>query len=117
MSSITEDISIEQLAKNVKLTFKTTGVDMPNEVFVIEVLPKSRDPKNVNYRFSHVANLTELIELPPEEDPEMCYFRTSEITMLFDTTDIAIKTKNALHEDITELVTLYNQLQELNTQV
>lgn len=114
MSDITINIDIVPLPHGaVKLTAKTTGIDMPNEVFAIEVLPKSRDPRNVNYRFSHVCSLSELVEFPPEEDPEMCYFRTDDIEMLFDNINIALRTRDALISDIHKLVDLYNAMQGL----
>ena len=114
MSDIKIDIDIVPLPHDaVKLTAKTTGIDMPNEVFAIEVLPKSRDPRNVNYRFSHVCSLSELVEFPPEEDPEMCYFRTDDIEMLFDNINIALRTRDGLISDIHKLVDLYNAMQGL----
>jgi len=94
----------------VKLSVKTVGIEMPSAVFAIEVLPKSRDPINVNYRFSHVCSISELVEFPAEEDPDMCYFRTDEIEMIFDTVSLAIRTRDSLKVDIQELVKLYNEM-------
>jgi hypothetical protein len=110
--SIVTDI-VELSGGAIKLTVQTTSDTMPAAVFAIEVLPKSRDPKNVNYRFSHVCSLTELVEFPDEEDPEMCYFRTDAIEMVFDTITIASKVRDALIEDINQLVLVYNQMSDL----
>lgn len=109
--TITSDIT-ETPAGVIKLAVQTSSEDMPAAVFVIEVLPKSRDPKNTNYRLSHVASLTELIELPAEEDPNQCYFRTDDIACLFDTTDIAVETLKIMRSDIDKLVLQYNQLND-----
>ena len=114
MSEITIDCAIPPIHNgSVKLTVKTTSDDMPYEVFAIEVLPKSRDPKSVNYRFSHVCSLAELVEFPPDEDPEMCYFRTNEIEMVFDTIELAIQTQDNLIGDINSLVLLYNRMNDV----
>ena len=110
--SIVTDI-VELSGGAIKLAVQTSSDTMPAAVFAIEVLPKSRDPKNVNYRFSHVCNLTELVEFPDEEDPEMCYFRTNAIEMVFDTIAIASKVREALIEDINQLVLVYNQMSDL----
>ena len=114
MSEINIDCAITPINNgSVKLTVKTTSDDMPYEVFAIEVLPKSRDPKSVNYRFSHVCSLAELVEFPPDEDPEMCYFRTNEIEMVFDTIELAIQTQDNLIGDINSLVLLYNRMNDV----
>lgn len=114
MSEINIDCAITPIHNgSVKLTVKTTSDDMPYEVFAIEVLPKSRDPKSVNYRFSHVCSLAELVEFPPDEDPEMCYFRTNEIEMVFDTIELAIQTQDNLIGDINSLVLLYNRMNDV----
>ena len=100
----------------VKLCIQTSSEDMPAAVFAIEVLPKSRDPKNVNYRFSHVCSVSELVEFPAEEDPEMCYFRTDDIEMVFDNINLAIKTRDSVLNDINTLVLLYNQMNDVEIQ-
>ena len=111
MSEITVTTDIVELPSGaVKLCVQTTGTDMPSAVFAIEVLPKSRDPKNVNYRFSHVCGLSELVEFPDEEDPEMCYFRTNDIEMVFDVVTLATRTRDSILSDINQLVKLYNAM-------
>ena len=111
MSEITVTTDIVELSHGaVKLCIQTAGVDMPSAVFAIEVLPKSRDPKNVNYRFSHVCSISELVEFPDEEDQEMCYFRTNDIEMIFDTVTLAIATRDSVLKDIQLLVKLYNEM-------
>ena len=113
MSEIAVTTDIVELPKGaVKLCIKTASDDMPDAVFAIEVLPKSRDPKNTNYRFSHVCSLSELIEFPAEEDPEMCYFRTNDIEMIFDVISLAVQTQASILKDINTLVLLYNQMND-----
>ena len=113
MSSITIESNITQIEGGfTKLAIKTTGDDMPSEVFAIEVLPASKDPMAVPYRFSHVCKLTDLMELPAEQDPDKCYFRTDDIEMIFDTVDIALRTQNILRSDINKLVVSYNNLND-----
>lgn len=113
MSSITIESNITQIEGGfTKLAIKTTGDDMPSEVFVIEVLPASKDPLAVPYRFSHVCKLTDLMELPAEQDPEKCYFRTDDIEMIFDTVDIALRTNQILRSDINKLVVSYNNMND-----
>ena len=113
MSSITIESNITQIEGGfTKLAIKTTGDDMPSEVFAIEVLPASKDPMAVPYRFSHACKLTDLIELPAEQDPDKCYFRTDDIEMIFDTVDIALRTQNILRSDINKLVVSYNNMND-----
>ena len=113
MSSITIESNITQIEGGfTKLAIKTTGDDMPSEVFAIEVLPASKDPMAVPYRFSHVCKLTDLMELPAEQDPEKCYFRTDDIEMIFDTVDIALRTNQILRSDINKLVVSYNNMND-----
>lgn len=113
MSSITIESNITQIEGGfTKLAIKTTGDDMPSEVFAIEVLPASKDPMAVPYRFSHVCKLTDLMELPAEQDPYKCYFRTDDIEMIFDTVDIALRTQNILRSDINKLVVSYNNMND-----
>lgn len=100
----------------VKLGLKAVGEGMPSAVFAIEVLPKSRDPLDVNYRFSHVCSVSELVEFPAEEDPKHCYFRTDEIEMIFDTITLALKVRENVVNDVNNLVLLYNQLSDLEIQ-
>lgn len=113
MSSITIESNITQIEGGfTKLAIKTTGDDMPSEVFAIEVLPVSKDPMAVPYRFSHVCKLTDLMELPAEQNPDKCYFRTDDIEMIFDTIDIALRTQNILRSDINKLVVSYNNMND-----
>lgn len=114
MSEIQVACDIVELSGGaVKLCIQTSSEDMPAAVFAIEVLPKSRDQKNVNYRFSHVCNLTELVEFPAEEDPDMCYFRTNDIEMVFDTIAIADQVRLSILNDINTLVLLYNEMNDI----
>lgn len=113
MSSITIESTISPIEGGyTKLNVKTTGDDMPSEVFAIEVLPASRDACAVPYRFSHVCKLTDLTELPAEQDPEYCYFRTDDIEMIFDNVSIAVRTDEILRSDINKLVVSYNNMND-----
>jgi len=113
MSSINIVSDIVQLPSGViKLTFDTSSEDMPAAVFAIEVLPTSRDPLDVKYRFSHICSMQELIEWPSEEDPELSYFRTNSIEMIFDIVEMAIETQRLIKADINKLVLQYNQLND-----
>ena len=110
MSSITISSNITQLPKNCyKLSIQTTGNDMSPYVFAIEVLPTSRDPLAVPYRFSHVCKLSDYTELPIEQDPNQSYFRTNDIEMIFDTEELAKETYRIITKDITSLVEDYNE--------
>jgi hypothetical protein len=95
-----------------KLNVVTTSEDMPQAVFAIEVLPASRDPLAVPYRFSHVCKLTDLIELPEGQDPEYSYFRTNDIEMIFDTLNLALETNQLIRSDINKLVVAYNNMND-----
>lgn len=113
MSEINVVCDIVELSHGaVKLCIQTSSDDMPAAVFAIEVLPKSRDPQNTNYRFSHVCSVSELIEFPAEEDPDNCYFRTDDIEMIFDTIALAIPVRDSIIKDINTLVLLYNQIND-----
>lgn len=113
MSEINVVCDIVELSHGaVKLCIQTSSDDMPAAVFAIEVLPKSRDPQNTNYRFSHVCSVSELIEFPAEEDPDNCYFRTDDIEMVFDTIALAIPVRDSIIKDINTLVLLYNQIND-----
>lgn len=117
MDSLTIESNITNLDSGAcKLHIQTSSETMPAGVFAIEVLPKSRDPKNVNYRFSHVCSVSELVEFPPEEDPDMCYFRTDDIELVFDTITIAKLTESSILKDINKLVLLWNQVHDLEIQ-
>lgn len=109
MASISIINDISQTAKGTtKLSLKTVGNDMPSSVFAIEVLPTSRDATCAKYRFSHICSIQELNEWPDEEDPDLCYFRTDEIDMLFDRAADAINVLNAIKDDINQLLLQYN---------
>lgn len=113
MSEINVVCDIVELSHGaVKLCIQTSSDDMPAAVFAIEVLPKSRDPQNTNYRFSHVCSVSELIEFPAEEDLDNCYFRTDDIEMVFDTIALAIPVRDSIIKDINTLVLLYNQIND-----
>lgn len=114
MSAINVITDVTELLDGaVKLSLKAVGEGMPSEVFAIEVLPKSRDPENVNYRFSHVCSVSELVEFPAEETAEECYFRTDEIEMVFDVITLALKVRDSILADVNNLVLLYNQLSDV----
>ena len=109
MASINIVNDIETTTKGTtKLSITTTGEDMPSAVFAIEVLPTSRDATCPKYRFSHICSMQELVEWPDEEDPDMCYFRTNDIEMLFDRAVDAISVLQAIKSDINQLVLQYN---------
>lgn len=110
MASINIDEDIKIMSNGVaKLSISTSSDDMPSFVFAIEVLPASRDKVCTKYRFSHICSVQELNEWPTEEDPDMCYFRTNEIEMLFDTINTALLVLNHVKYDIKKLVKLYNE--------
>ena len=109
MASISIVESIEQLPKGpTKLSITTSSEDMPASVFAIEVLPTSRDKVCTKYRFSHICSMQELNEWPDTEDPDMCYFRTNEIEMIFDLASDAVRVLNAIRDDINGLVRQWN---------
>ena len=118
MDSLNIESNITHLAQGAcKLHIVVTSENnMPDGVFAIEVLPKSRDPKSVNYRFSHVCSTAELVEFPPEEDPDMCYFRTNDIELVFDTITIAKLTEANIIKDINSLVLTWNQIHDIEIQ-
>ena len=117
MSAINVVTDVTELSGGaVKLSLKAIGEGMPSEVFAIEVLPRSRDPENVNYRFSHVCSVSELVEFPAEETAEECYFRTDEIEMVFDVISLALKVRDSILADVNNLVLLYNQLSDVEIQ-
>lgn len=109
MSSIAITSNITQLPTGAyKLAVQTSSNDMPAAVFAIEVLPTSRDPLAVPYRFSHVCKLTDLLEMPDVQDPEKAYFRTNDIEMILDTLDLAAETNKIIKSDVDQLVASYN---------
>ena len=113
MSSIVVESSLDQITGGFySLRLKTTGDDMPSAVFAIEVLPTSRDPKAVPYRFSHICKLPDLLELPDTQDPNLAYFRTDDVEMIFDTLNLAIETRRIIQHDINKLVVAYNNMND-----
>jgi hypothetical protein len=111
-ASITLDHTILKTDRGtVKLVFKATGQDISSKVFAIEVLPKSADPSNVNYRFSHVCSPMELNEFPEDEPFGGCYFRVDEIGMIFDTPDLVDHVIFNMRKDIKLLADEYNALE------
>ena len=109
MSNITVVGNIEVLSTGTtKLTVTTTSDDMPAAVFAIEVMPTSRDKTCSKYRFSHICSMQELVEFPDQEDPDMCYFRTDDIEMLFDRAQTAVDVLREIRADVERLVTQYN---------
>lgn len=113
MSSISINSNLSQLPNGFyKLAIQTTSDDMPSAVFAIEVLPTSRDPYAVPYRFSHVCKLTDLLELPAEQDPDKSYFRTDDIEMIFDNLDLALETNKIIRSGINELIKAYNVMND-----
>lgn len=113
MSSISITSNLTELPGGFyKLSIQTSSNDMPAAVFAIEVLPTSRDPLAVPYRFSHVCKLTDLLELPAEQDPNKSYFRTDDIEMILDTLDLATETNKIIRSDINQLVKTYNTMND-----
>lgn len=109
MASISIVESIEVLPEGpTKLSITTSSEDMPASVFAIEVLPTSRDKVCTKYRFSHICSIQELNEWPDQEDPDMCYFRTNEIEMIFDLASDAVRVLNAIRDDINGLTRQWN---------
>ena len=109
MANITVTGNIELLSTGTtKLSVTTTSDDMPAAVFAIEVMPTSRDKTCSKYRFSHICSMQELVEFPDQEDPNMCYFRTDDIEMLFDRAQTAVDVLREIRADVERLVTQYN---------
>lgn len=110
-----------QLEANIKRTKNNTvqldvavkqATGISEAVFAIEVLPRSADKCAPLYRFSHVCSPSEMVEFPDTVPGDNCYFRISEMTMLFDTSTIAEKTLNCLKKDIKHLVNEMNALED-----
>ena len=113
MASINIINDITQTSKGTtKLSITTTATDMPAAVFAIEVMPTSRDATCPAYRFSHICSMQELVEFPDEQDPDMCYFRTNDIEMLFDRAEDALRVLEAIKYDINKLVLQYNAVND-----
>ena len=96
----------------VKLALTVTATDIDSAIFAIEVFPRSADALAPLYRFSHVCSPAELVEFPDEEAEDNCYFRVSNIEMIFDNSkyiDIVLK---HITKDINFLVSEYKQLED-----
>lgn len=88
------------------------GYGMSPKVFAIEVLPGSADKLAPKVRFSHVCSPAELAEFPEDIPGDCCYFRVSEIEMVFDTKDFVEHVMANMKKDIGKLVREYNELAE-----
>lgn len=88
------------------------GYGMSPKVFAIEVLPGSADKLAPKVRFSHVCSPAELAEFPEDTPGDCCYFRVSEIEMVFDTKDFVEHVMANMKKDIGKLVREYNELAE-----
>lgn len=86
------------------------GLDISPKVFAIEVLPSSADKLAPQVRFSHVCSPAELAEFPEDVPGDCCYFRVSEIEMLFDTPAFVEHVMKNMRHDINKLVNEYNEL-------
>lgn len=86
------------------------GYDISPKVFAIEVLPGSADKLAPKVRFSHVCSPAELAEFPEDAPGDCCYFRVSEIEMVFDTPDFVEHVMSNMKKDIAKLVREYNDL-------
>lgn len=98
---------------SIYVEMKTFSLTIPYKVFAIEVLPKSRDKYTPEYRLSHICSPVELAELPEDEPDDSSYFRTDEISMLFDTPIIADEAIKLITNDITKLDNEYSTLVEI----
>jgi hypothetical protein len=112
MASVDLTFSIAITMKNtVKVIARATATGMTPKVFAIEVLPASADPEAPKYRFSHICSPSELVEFSDDLDAEQCWFRTDEITMVFDTPVNARLVIDNIKADVKKLVDEYNALQ------
>ena len=112
-ASITLNYTVKRTTKGtISLAFTTVAYAISPKVFAIEVLPKSADPENPNYRFSHVCSPAELVEFPEDEPGDNCYFRTDAVEFIFDTDKITGHVISNMKEDIARLVTEFNRLED-----
>lgn len=112
-ASITLTNSITMTAAGtVKLQLTVSASGISPKVFAIEVFPKSADDAAPVLRFSHVCSPAELIEFPEDEPLDNCYFRTDDITMIFDTAVIAESVLSHVKHDIRHLAAEYNALDD-----
>lgn len=96
----------------VKLELVCTATGITEKVFAIELLPRSADKLTNLYRFSHVCSPAELVEFPDTVPGDNCYFRISEMEMLFDTPVTAGLVLDNIKHDIRKLVREYKELEE-----
>ena len=94
----------------VSLAFSAEGSGISSKIFAIEVMPKSADPEAPNVRFSHVCSPAELVEFPEDEPGDSCYFRVSDIELIFDTDKLVESVIRHMEEDAGRLVREYNDL-------
>jgi len=96
----------------VMLQLTTTAFGISDKVFAIEVLPCSADPAAPNVRFSHVCSPAELVEFPADTPGDNCYYRTNDITLVFDTDEMIEHVMRNMRGDIAKLVKEYNALED-----
>ena len=114
MAELTLSIHFSKTQKGTtQLQIVATGDGITSNVFAIEQLPTSADPPEPIYRFSHVCSVAELVEFPDDPSPESSYFRTNDITMIFDTARYAQQVMECIQMDVDKLLQEYNIVQEL----
>lgn len=114
MAELTLSIHFNKTNKGTtQLQVVATGDGITSSVFAIEQLPSSADPPEPIYRFSHVCSIAELVEFQDAPDPTSSYFRTNDITMIFDTAKYAQQVMECIQMDIDKLLQEYNIVQEL----
>ena len=101
-----------------KLHLYVEAEDISPKIFAIELLPRSADKLKPLYRFSHVCSPSEMVEFPDSVPGDNCYFRTDDITMIFDTVTLASAVLDRVQHDIRTLVNAYNDFEsdELNSE-
>ena len=111
MTTITLSHIVKQTkGGTVSLLLRAVGFNVSSKVFAIEVLPRSADAVAPYYRFSHVCSPHELIEFPEDEPGDSCYFRVSEIELIFDTKDMVEHVMSNMRMDVKKLVRDFNEL-------
>ena len=112
-ASITLTYTIKQTREGaVSLSFRAVGFEMDGAVFAIEVLPKSADPANPNYRFSYVCSPSELIEFPRDNPGDWYYFRVDNIELIFDTDQMVPHVIYNMRHDVAKLANAYRELED-----
>ena len=114
--SLTTSIGITDLG-TVKLEITAEGVNVTSRIFAIQALPASADPQNANYRFSHVCSPMELYEFPEAEDQAEIYFRTDQISMIFDTQEQASHVLETIRRKVAHLVYALNSLEAVSESI